>query len=76
MKHCKASIVVHLLIVGLSAFSVLFRKFFLLLMSSSLFPTSSLIRFMVFGFMSRFLIHLMLSFVKGDNMELLGFFYI
>ena len=59
----------HLLNVGISGWtvSVLLRKFSPVLMHSRLFPSFSSIRFGVYYFMLRSLIHLNLSFVQGDK---------
>ena len=45
----------------------MFRKFSPVTMCSRVFPTFSSIRFSVFDFMWRFLIHLDLSFVQGHK---------
>jgi hypothetical protein len=59
----------HLLIPDLTAqaIGVLFRNFSPMPISSRLFPTSSSISFSVSGFMWSSLIHLDLSFVRGDK---------
>ena len=59
----------HLLIVSLSvcAAGVLVRKWFPVLMRSSVLPTFSSMRFSVVGFMLRVLIHLDLNFVHDDR---------
>ena len=60
---------VHLLIANLSAYDsdALFRKMSPVPMRSRLLTTFSSIRFSVFSFMLRSLIHLDLSFVQGDK---------
>jgi hypothetical protein len=59
----------HLLVVDFSACvnGVMFRKSFLLLRSSRLLPSFSSIRFSVFSFMLRSLVHLELSSVQGGK---------
>jgi hypothetical protein len=49
------------------AIAVLFRNFYLVSISSRLFPTFSSINFRVSGFMWSSLIHLDLTFIEGDN---------
>jgi hypothetical protein len=68
----------HLLLVDLSALDigVLFRKLSLVLTSSRLCSTFYSIRFSVSGFMSRSLVHLDLSFMKGDKYGTIALFCI
>ena len=58
----------HLLFLSVSvATGIIFRKWYPVPMCSSILPTFSSMRFGVFGFMLRSLIHLDLSFVHGDS---------
>lgn len=68
---------IQLLIVNLTVcvVGILFRKLSPLAVRSMLFPTFSCMRFSISEFMLRFLIHLNLSFVKGDgNRSALSFY--
>lgn len=67
-KHC-CFMWSHLSIVGLNAHAtgILFRKFFPVLLGSSILPTSSFTRFGVSGIMLGSLIHLKLSFVQSKR---------